>query len=105
MARKTCRPNFPTISRQILKVVSRLFRTAETKNASQRKPSEALLTCLETFARWLPPKSGQELIILTSEHQFAKTEEIPSRNRFRFLFYFVLLQDASTTLQLSLIHI
>ena len=54
--------------------------------ALQRKPSEALLTCLETFARWLPLWRGPELIILTSEHQFAKTVEIPSRNRFRFFF-------------------
>ena len=52
----------------------------------QRKPSEALVTCMETFGRWLPLKRGQELTILTSEHQFAKTVEIPSRNRFRFFF-------------------
>ena len=65
----------------------------------QRKPSEALVTCMETFGRWLPLKRGQELTILTSEHQFAKTVEIPSRNRFRFFFYFVLLQDVSTKLQ------
>ena len=65
----------------------------------QRKPSEALLTCLETFACWLPLLRGPELIILTSEHKFAKTVEIPSRNRFQFFFYFVLLQDVSTTLQ------
>ena len=37
MARKTCRPKFPTISKQILKVVSKLFRTAETKHASTKK--------------------------------------------------------------------
>ena len=37
MARKTCRPKFPTISKHILKVVSKLFRTAETKHASTEK--------------------------------------------------------------------
>ena len=89
MALRTCLPISPTISKQILKVVSRLFRTAEIKNASTEK----------TIRGRLPLQSGPELIILTSEHQFAKTVEIPSRNRFRSFFYFVLLQDASTTLQ------
>ena len=67
----------------------------------QRKQSEALVTCLETFTRWLPLKRGPELIILTSGNQFAKTVEIPSRNRFRFFIYFALLQDVSTTLRFT----
>ena len=37
MVRKTCPPISPTISKQILKVVSRLFRRAETKNGSTEK--------------------------------------------------------------------
>ena len=89
----------PTISKQILKVVSGLFRTAETSMLLQRKPSEALVTCLETITRWLPLKRGPELIILASGNQCVKTVEIPSRNRFRFFIYFALLQDVSSTLQ------
>ena len=44
-------------------------------------------TCFETFGRWVPLKKGQELNILTSLHQFAKTVEIPSRFKFRFSYF------------------
>ena len=54
---------------------------------------------METFARWLPLKRGQELIILKSGHQFAATVEISSSFRFRFFFIFAPLHNVSTTLQ------
>ena len=56
-------------------------------------------TCFETFGRWVPLKKGQELNILASAHQFAKTVEIPSRFKFRFSLFFALFQDVSNTLQ------
>ena len=67
----------PTKSKQILIEFLDFLGQLQPTMFLQRKPYEAPLTCLETFARWLPLKRGQELIILTSGHQFAKTVEIP----------------------------
>ena len=56
-------------------------------------------TCFETFGRWVPLKRGQELIILISGYQFAKTLKIPSRFKFRSSLFYSIFQGVSTTLQ------
>ena len=90
MAFKTSPPKFP----YDIQTGKQLLGQLQPSMLLKRKPFEAaLLTCLETFGCWVPLKRGPDLLILTSEHQFAKTEEIPLRIRF---FIFALLQDVSS---------